>query len=466
MTFWSLEAYEHNQPVIFDANNNKFLKRAELQKIIDQIKRFLPTSKSLGFIIGGNNTPFVATYLASLQIDHTAYLLDQSISGEKLERLIEHYHPDWIVMPHNSFSGNFPYQQKLDFYNAALWVRHQYDNNPIFNECALLLATSGSMGSAKSVRLSFENLQKNAESIVVSLGIHSNERPLAHLPLSYSYGLSVLNSHLQTGATIFLTADTIITREFWDLIKNHQVTSLAGVPYTYHVLRKINFHTMDLSSLNVMTQAGGRIQRDDIFYFSDYSEKYNKKFIVMYGQTEATARISYLPPMKLREKIGSIGVPIHGGNLKIINNELIYSGPNVMLGYASNRRELSQKDDLMGVLSTGDLAYQDEEGYFYLSGRLKRISKIYGLRIPLDELEMELSERIGIQTICISDDNRLFVFWETSTNIDEDSISRRLILTLSDVFSFHQKDIIVRGVECFFRTNNGKIDYQRFQALL
>ncbi len=174
------------------------------------------------------------------------------------------------------------------------------------------------------------------------------------------------------------------------------VLSFAGVPYTFAMLKRINFDKIELPTLRTMTQAGGKLSEEYIRHFLSYATKNRVKFFVMYGQTEATARISYVPAEKLSQKIGSIGIPIPGGEVKIINDgievtrpneigEIVYKGNNVMMGYAENRKDLSKGDELNGVLFTGDLGYKDEDEFLYVTGRLKRFIKIFGLRVNLDE---------------------------------------------------------------------------------
>ncbi len=167
------------------------------------------------------------------------------------------------------------------------------------------------------MRLSADNIQSNAESIAQYLEIDENEKPITTLPFNYSYGLSVINSHLLKGATIVLTEKTVFFKDFWNTFKQYECTSFAGVPYTYQMLKRTGFDKLDLPSLKTMTQAGGKLNEEMIKYFYEYAERKNIRFFVMYGQTEATARISYVPFDKLKNKIGSIGISIPGGKLSL-----------------------------------------------------------------------------------------------------------------------------------------------------
>ena len=278
-------------------------------------------------------------------------------------------------------------------------------------DLALLLTTSGSTGSPKLVRLTLRNLAANAESIAQYLQLTPQERPITSLPMSYSYGLSVINSHLQVGATIVFTEDGVLQREFWDAVDQHHCTSFAGVPYTYQMLLQTGLLNKKGSSLRTLTQAGGRLEERYIQQMYDLAMARGWKFMVMYGQTEATARISYVPFERLGGKVGSVGIAIPNGLLSVDEHtgELVYRGPNVMLGYAECRDDLAKGDELHGVLRTGDLARQDDDGYFYITGRLKRFLKLFGKRFNLDDVEKILSRRFETSVACYGRDDLLMV---------------------------------------------------------
>ena len=217
-----------------------------------------------------------------------------------------------------------------------------------------------------------------------------------------SFGISILNSHLVSGATILLTDKSIAQKEFWNFIKQEKATSLSGVPYTFEMLKRLRFFRMDLPSIKTITQAGGKLRADLVKEYIDGAIATNKQFIVMYGQTEATARMSYLPWEVASEKYASIGVAIPGGvfelqdeNLKVItccdvDGELVYRGANVSMGYAETQSDLTKGDENNGILYTGDIARRDADGYYYITGRMKRFVKVFGNRVNLDAIEQIL----------------------------------------------------------------------------
>ena len=211
------------------------------------------------------------------------------------------------------------------------------------------------MEFSKFVQLSENNLISNSESIVNYLNLEQSERALLSMPLNYSFGLSVLNSHLQVGASILLTSLSIITKEYATFFDNYQPTSISGVPYFFSLMRRINFLEKDINSLKYLAQAGGKMDNKLLEYYQQTTEQKKINFIVMYGQTEATARISYLPSQLLKEKLSSVGIPIPKGKIEIINEsgrpvnqpdvigEIQYKGPNIMIGYAEQLSDLSNE---------------------------------------------------------------------------------------------------------------------------
>ena len=251
----------------------------------------------------------------------------------------------------------------------------------LHEDLGILLSTSGSTGSPKLVRLTYENIYSNALAISNYLSIDQNERPITSLPMHYSFGLSIINSHLIEGATILLTKNSLMEREFWSFLQLHKGTSLSGIPYSFEILKKNSVFKMDLPYLKTITQAGGRLSDDLNTEFSEFCKKKKIRFYIMYGQTEATARMSYLPFNNSISKIGSIGIPIPGGEFSLIDEngstieendiegELVYKGKNVSLGYAFCIKDFSKGDENNGVLFTGDIAKRDSDGYYYIVGR-------------------------------------------------------------------------------------------------
>jgi long-chain acyl-CoA synthetase len=325
----------------------------------------------------------------------------------------------------------------------------------------LLLNTSGSTGSPKLVRLSGDNLQANAVSIASYLNLNEGEKPITSLPMAYSYGLSVINSHLLAGAMLVLSEHGVLRREFWDSVDRYGCTSFAGVPYTYQMLLQTGLLQKRGATLRTLTQAGGGLAENHVRQMCALAGQRGFKFFVMYGQTEATARISYLPFEALATKIGSVGVAIPNGSLRVDaeTSELIYTGPNVMLGYAECREDLSKGDELRGVLKTGDLARQDADGFFYVTGRMKRFLKMFGKRFNLDEVEQIMQGRLGFPTACFGRDDLLMVAIEAGSEN-----TAAVVIMLGETFGVPKNAVRVEALPDLPRTVRGKIDYQALAA--
>ncbi|GAB6985828.1 AMP-binding protein [Nocardioides pyridinolyticus] len=268
-------------------------------------------------------------------------------------------------------------------------------------DLALLLSTSGSTGSPKLVRLSRANVIANARSIADYLGLRPTDVAITTLPLHYCYGLSVLHSHLLVGATVVLTDLSVADACFWDLAERTAVSGLAGVPHTYELLDTVGFGRQilpRLASLRYLTQAGGRMAPARVREYAELLRERGVDLFVMYGQTEATARIAYLPPELAPDNPDAIGVAVPGGSLRLApvpdappgSGELVYSGPNVMMGYAESLGDLARGAEL-SELRTGDLAQVTEQGLFRVVGRLDRQAKVLGHRVDLDRAEALLA---------------------------------------------------------------------------
>ncbi len=434
---------------------------AELAAKVECMREKLSGEKRLIFILCGANTQSIVAYLVSLRTGHTAALINSELNAANLVALEQQYKPDWIFEPVNQHRR---YEYKEDGYGLR---RSQYQNTKdLHSDLALLLSTSGTTGSPKMVKLTKKNLYANAASIIEYLLIDKDERAISSLPMHYSYGLSVLNTHLATGATIVLTDKSMISRDFWDIMKKYKVTSFAGVPYHYEMLLRLGFFKMELPSLKTLTQAGGKLSPKYVQKFATYAHDKNIRFFVMYGQTEATARISFIPADQIVDNPESVGLTIPGGKLWLQNSvgtpvkgydqegELVYEGSNVMMGYATCREELAAGDELCGKLLTGDLAKRMANGFFTITGRLKRFVKIFGNRVNLDDVE-ELLKRKGFDAICGGEDNSMVIVLTDESVKDE---AKKCVVTALGV---HHSAINVVIVDKFYVTASGKIDYKK-----
>lgn len=429
-----------------------------LQGKSDEIKRYLKSNR-LAFCLCTNTVSSIAGYISFVQNGIPVLLLDADKDPELLKRLKEIYRPNYIWAPNGDNYGELLYED--DAYRLFL---NSDDPVEIFEGTSLLLTTSGSTGSPKLVRLTQDNLRSNAEAIAEYLKIDERERPITSLPMYYSFGLSVINSHFIKGATVLLTAKKVGEKAFWDFAKAEAATSIAGVPYTYEMLKFLRFFHMDLPCLKTMIQAGGKLNGNIVKEYAEFAKQKDKQFIVMYGQTEAAPRMSYLPPERTLDKYSSIGIAIPGGKFSLHDSdnreitkpdkdgELVYEGDNVCLGYAEKREDLSKGDENHGILYTGDVARRDADGFYYITGRMRRFVKIWGNRCNLDTIE-QLVKPLTTDCACTGVDDKITVF------ITEPSLVDDVIKHLSQKTGFNSHAFEVKVINEIPKKESGKIDY-------
>ncbi len=343
--------------------------------------------------------------------------------------------------------------------------RHRGGRHRLHDDLALLLSTSGSTGSPKLVRLSCTNLVSNAAAIAEYLDIRETDRAATTLPISYCYGLSVIHSHLLRGAGVVLTDRSVVDDEFWELFRRHRGTTFAGVPYTFELLERVGAETLDLPHLRYVTQAGGRMPPERVRRFAELGRRQGWDLFVMYGSTEATARMAYLPPQLAPSRPCAIGRPIPGGSFTVEPRdawdgedvgELVYRGPNVMMGYAHRPADLAL-GKIVDALHTGDIARRGPDGLYEVIGRSSRFVKMYGLRIDLQHVEATMRDH-GVTTFCTDVDDRLAV---AAAGHDEGEL-QRVAAAAAGVPAAAVQAVAVAELPML---PSGKPDYQRVRDL-
>jgi acyl-coenzyme A synthetase/AMP-(fatty) acid ligase len=395
MNFYdNLERY--GEAVALVAEDGKVLTYASLADATDMFSSRL-SGRALVFILAGNNVASVVGYLGCLRSRAPVALLAANLHTDMLTSLLATYRPSYIWMPRDK-TRELPDTKELFAFDNYVLLAGSQDELCAFKDLALLMTTSGSTGSSKFVRLSYGNITANAASIAEYLDIRADDRAITALPMHYVYGLSIINSHLHVGASVLLTDSSLMEKRFWEQFSLQRVTSLSGVPYTFDLLKRLRWTRMDLPHLRVLTQAGGKLSAELVKEFAGQCMQKGIRFYVMYGAAEATARMSYLIPSQALEKPGSIGGPISGGRFWIqdemgntilqshVVGELFYSGPNVSMGYAQSRFDLTLGDVRGQILQTGDMAMRDDDGFYYIVGRKSRFIKLFGNRVSLDEI--------------------------------------------------------------------------------
>jgi AMP-binding enzyme len=384
--------------------------RALVDERLDELEL---ATRSLVVVSGETSLDLVVTYLALLRGAHVPLLT--ATGGHALAA---HWDASAVVS-----AG--PDGWQLD-------RRHRRPLE-LHDDLALLLGTSGSTGAAKLVRLSHENLVANATSIVEFLGLRRDDVGITSLPLHYCYGLSILHSHLLAGASVVLTRASVIDPCFTDAMHAHRVTGLAGVPHSFELLERAGPERVAVPSLRRLTQAGGRMAPERVSEWARRAAAWGAQWFTMYGQTEATARIAYVPPERVLDAPHTIGVAVPGVELHLRTSpdtlhgdpigpgadsgdgigELVVRGPNVMLGYANEPTDLALGRQI-DELATGDLARRCERtGMWEIVGRRSRLVKPFGLRVDLDDLERRLRQVVGsaaaTDVVVVGDDDGIAV---------------------------------------------------------
>lgn len=443
---------------LIDARTGAVETYAALRRHVEAMRPLLGDDRALVFLFADNSVSTILRYLGCLENGHPVALLDAELAPELAVRLLELYRPE-IVIGATSLPGGYAEIAE------GMWRRSGQDAR-LHDELAVLLTTSGSTGSPKFVRLSRSNVSANAAAIAESLGITRADRAVTSMPLHYSYGMSVLHSHLIAGAGVVVGRADLLSPDFWKSLSELGVTSMSGVPLTYHTLHRIGFAEMELPHLTTLTQAGGRLEDRLVRYFGDLMRERGGRFYVMYGQTEAAPRMACLDPDRLPEKLGSAGTAVPGGELFVRTQDgrparpgevgaIHYRGPNVMMGYAEDRNDLALGDVTGDVLDTGDLGFLDEDGYLFVTGRTRRIAKLSGVRVSLDEVEQMLAEH-GPAGVVAQSDDQLGIYCAWGDEEDFTIVRRELCRALK----VPQKSLRFVRVDALPVLPSGKTDYR------
>lgn len=371
------------------------------------LKREVGTGKNI-ILLSVNNMFFIKAYLAILKSENVCIPLDPNIEKENFNYITGLTNPDLIFITRDLYEklpvrdlrcitadmapGFDDLQPEME-----LPGNNGFSEKSMSDECAEIIFTSGSTGKPKGVMISHKNLIANTSSILDYLNLTPDDRMLVVLPFYYCYGLSLLHTHLRIGGSIVLNNSFMFLGTVINNLLRFSCTGFAGVPSHFQILMRMSdtFRKTRFPSLRYVTQAGGKLAT---VFIDEFREAFpDVKFFVMYGQTEATARLSYLPPEFYEQKKGSMGRGIPGVELRVVNSEgervkpgetgeVIARGDNIMLGYYFDD-ESTRKSLRDGWLWTGDLGEVDEDGFIYLTARKNEIIKVRGKRISPKEIE-------------------------------------------------------------------------------
>lgn len=412
------DRYPVEKPAAIDAQGN-VLTYGELCTFPKEVVEHL-APRSLVFMLTENTVGGIAWIIGLLDSGNVPLILNAHTEKELFTNMLEIYRPAYICAPSgNALVGN--YETVTEAYGYSL-LATGYGPCPMHEELSHLLPTSGSTGSPKLVRHKYENINAAALNISTFFELTPDDRPLLVLPLYYTMGLSIVFSHLYVGATVLITNQNMTERAFWAFIKEQKATSFTGVPYSYEILNLMRFFRMDLPDLKLLTQGGGKMPESLNRKFAEYCRDNGKKWIATYGQSEGTARMAWLPAEYAVSKVGSIGIAVPNGELSLVDmdgnlinepnvqGEMCYRGKNVTMGYARQREDLMLGDERNGYMRTGDLAYMDEDGCYYIVGRMGRFLKLFGMRIGLDECEQIIKAKYPVECACTGTDEKMFVY--------------------------------------------------------
>ncbi|MDH4249835.1 MAG: AMP-binding protein [Nitrospira sp.] len=458
----------HHSRVLFRDSEGRCLLYGKVAELAET-SAFTLAQRRVVLCMVDNDLAGLAGYLGLLTANAIPLMISVGMLSGQLQSLTASYRPGYVWLP-ESRRAEFAEAVCLIAYDGYCLLHLDFPPYEIHESLALLLGTSGSTGSPQFVRLSHENVWNNAESIAQYLELNGEEIPITTLPPSYTYGLSILHSHVVMGATIAVTKATFFDRSFWQFVREVGATSLGGVPYHYEILERLRFTSMDLPRLRTLTQAGGRMEPAMTRKYATHCASRSMRYFTMYGQVEATARMSYLPSTKAVAKAGSIGVAIPGGRFWLedqdghviteagVTGELVYQGANVSMGYAKGYEDLAKGDERHGVLRTGDMARRDEDGDYFIVGRLKRFIKLFGHRVNLADVESFLYEE-GHVAACVGCDDLLEVYMPHGATGQAQRVKTLVVQHLK----VGLKGVVIYEVDVLPRNDAGKVQYAKLR---
>jgi acyl-CoA synthetase (AMP-forming)/AMP-acid ligase II len=453
------------------------LTHADLAVLVDRLAdRLDRPATSVVLCRMARDLPTVVGYLAALAAGHCVLPVERA-SDATLADLVTAYQPEIILgATADGFrTGHHPVGTA-----DLLVATGAKQGPPVHPGTGLLLRTSGSLGRPKTVRLSYANVAANAASIASALRLSAGDRAPTTLPLDYSFGLSILHSHLIAGASLALTRRSPTSARFGPWSAAAGCTALYAVPTTYQLLAARRWQAADHPHLRSLYQAGGAMRPEHIRYFAGQMATTGGSLTVMYGQTEATARMTVLDPVLVQRHLGSVGRAIPGGELWVEREgepgipapdgeigEVRYRGPNVMLGYATDRADLANDDECRGVLATGDLG-RVQDGLLYLTGRRDRVVKLLGRRINLADVETAFGgiarDVAALFTSDGADGGRVVVCLAGDIAAEEPLASRRQ--SVAAELGLPVPMITVIRVPELPTTGSGKVDYAALRAMV
>jgi long-chain acyl-CoA synthetase len=459
-TLAHFKKFKNNIAIINNKNVN--YSYANIIKEIKYFKNKINLSENkIAILVSNNFFSFIIIYLSCLIYRTKIIVINENSFKINHEKIIQDFKPNYIFSTIKiSKSNSLKNKNDLKYKNYFIFESKKKNKVKINREIAILLTTTGSTGAPKFVCLSYENLLSNTRSIVNYLNINKSSSTITSLDPGYSYGLSIINSHLYMGSKIVMNRYSILEKNFWKLFKSNSIKFFYTVPLMCEILFKNKTFVGHFKNLFTLCCAGGYLDKKIKLNILSYLKNIN--FFIMYGQTEASPRISYVNLRKNSKKIESIGKPIKNGKLfftsdqnQIINKknpqEIFYTGKNVMLFYAKDVRSLNKKRSNKYIINTGDLGFKDKDNFFYITGRKNRITKINGVRVDLDQIEKDFKNQ---KIICINLENKIIL-------CSKKNITRTIKYKISKIYNLGINNLFSYKLENIPLSTNNKIDYAK-----
>ena len=449
---------------------NKSYSTFDLNIKSKKILKCLNLKKPVIFIFSENNINFIFFYISLIKSDAVFFIFDSNTKKKDLDDLLIRFNPNYLIIPKNSdikIKKNKPLRV---IYGYKIYLNNK--NPVIFNkDLKLLLSTSGTTGPSKFVMLSKQNIDINTNQICKYLKINSKDKVILNLPLHYSYGLSIFNTHFKKKSQIYLSDYSIIDKRYWKLTEKIGASCFYGVPQNYDFIKRINFKSLKLKKIKFMAVAGGKINNDTLKDICNIARKNSFNFFNMYGQTEASPRIGYSSLISKKQDIRLISKSVQGGKLfimdgkgKILKKEgsqgfLFYYGKNVMIGYAESEIDLKKNRKNNFLINTHDVAKIRKNNNFEIIGRSDKFVKINSQKIDLNKVENFLKKYVDV-VACVESNNRINIFVEDK-QIDREYLKKQI----SKYMNVNLNMINIKIIKKIPRTSNYKINYFKLKNL-
>ena len=461
--FLNIDKKKSDSLALVDNEGNR-ITYGTLAELMEKVGR-LVESRTLIFNLCKNTAGSMIGYLGFIEHGAVPVTLNAKLDDGLLKDLLNIYTPAYIWVPVEE-QYRFDYEKIYESYGYIL-LKTGNEPYPINEKLQLCMTTSGSTGSPKLVRYKKGNLEANAKNVAIAFGWTEKERAICDLGMQYTMGLNVINTHLYVGATVLLTTHNLLSPEFWEYIKEERGTNFTGVPFSYDIFFRLHYERMYLPDLKTLSQGGGKLTEKRFTQLAEYAQKNGKRFIASFGTTETSARMACLSPELAISKTGSIGRAIPEGELFLVDEngkvvtapvaegEMCYKGPNVTMGYAVCREDLLKGDEFNGIYHTGDLARRDEDGCYYVTGRLSRFLKLLSYRVSLDQSERLIQQEFNIECACSGTDHRMNIY------IVNGSKKAEVLEFISEKTGLFKNLFKVFVVPEILRNESGKIRYKK-----